>query len=262
MISNKPYVIINNVNLSLPLYGFDNKLFSSSRFDRFIKHFSQNHNNKDNIGGEIVSNKGKKFVKALDNLNLKVNENGRLGIIGHNGSGKSTLLRAIAGIYPIKSGQIKVNGKVSCFISQGVGMHAEMNAFDYLRMDSIIRNLDDQETEKFIYDVINFIDLQDFAFAPLRTYSSGMQARLFATAAIFSPSEIILIDEGIGAGDQDFFNKFERQLDKFFQNSKILIIASHNKALIEKWCDSAVVMEKGKIVYNGKVRECFDFYEA
>ena len=260
MNNKDPSIKLMSVNLLLPLEGFDNRLFSFQNLKKLIK--LNNSKIEQNVGGEITLIKNTQYVKCIENLNLEVNKGEKLGIIGHNGSGKTTLLKIIAGIYPVGSGVVKVTGKISSFIAQGVGMNPEMNAFEYLKMDSVIKGLGDKESDKYIEEIIDFIELNEFSYAPLRTYSSGMLARLFSSASIFFPAEILLIDEGIGAGDRSFFDKFQKKLDEFIKKSNILVFTSHNKGLLKKWCNRGIVLKRGKIAFEGSIDECYQFYES
>ena len=110
--------------------------------------------------------------------------------------------------------------------------------------------------------VLEFIELGEFAELPIQTYSTGMATRLFASTALFFPSEILLLDEGIGAGDQFFTEKFEKKMKEYFKSAKILVFASHNLNLLQKWCRTGIVLEKGSIVFSGLLIDCLKYYEA
>ncbi|MDC3096440.1 ATP-binding cassette domain-containing protein [Alphaproteobacteria bacterium] len=257
---NNPYIRIKNLCLRLPLEISESRLFSYRNIKVAVKSLKEKKETA-KVGANFINIQGKQYVNCLNNINLTINQKDRLGIIGHNGSGKSTLLRIIAGIYPSSSGSIEVKGDIACFISQGIGVNPEMNAFDFLKMDTALKGYSVEISNEIAEKVIDFIELGDFAYAPLRTYSSGMQARLFSTLAIFSPAEILLIDEGIGAGDRAFYSKFNSKLDEFISKSNLMVIASHNRQLIRKWCNKAIVLEKGSIIFEGNVDECYEFYE-
>ena len=140
-------------------------------------------------------------------------------------------------------------------------MNPEMTSIDYLELQCVIRNYSPRDTETFIHEVTEFIELGDFAFMPIRTYSSGMRARLFATSAIFFPCDIILIDEGIGAGDSQFSEKFNKKLNQLFETAKIMVLATHGREMMGQWCNKAVVMQKGEIVFSGDVKNALAFYD-
>jgi len=249
------YLEITNGNLLLPISATSSRLFSRENLNRAVGGISKV------VGGRIVSEKNHDYVHCLRDINISLKSGDRLGLIGHNGAGKTTLLKVMSGIYPIGTGDVQIKGEISTFISQGFGMNPEMTAVDYLEMQCTIRGFSRKETKEFISKVLDFIELGEFAFMPMRTYSSGMRSRLFATAAISFPCEILLIDEGIGAGDASFNDKFSKALDHFFESAKILVLASHSRELIEKWCNKAVVMNKGEAAFVGDVKNAFEFYE-
>lgn len=252
--NNKVFLNITNGNLALPVNVTENRFFTKENLSINLSKLSQT------VGGKLISIKKNSYIQALNNINLNLCSGDRIGLIGHNGSGKTTLLKALARIYPLSSGTVSSNGIISAFISQGVGHNPESSAIDYLTYTCMLRGLDQDETNKIVNKILNFIELGIFTKFPIRTYSSGMQARLFASAALFFPCQILLLDEGIGAGDQNFYDKFETKLDSFFKKSKIMVIASHNKSLLKKWCNKGIVMDTGKVIFEGNMSECLNFY--
>jgi ABC-type polysaccharide/polyol phosphate transport system ATPase subunit len=254
MTPNEARLQITNGHLLLPLTGMDSRFFSRANLARAVEGITKTS------GGKVVSRKGRTYVHCLKDINITLTSGDRLGLIGHNGSGKTTLLKVFAGIYPLGSGNISVRGEVSTFISQGLGMNPEMTAIDYLKMQCVIRDYDKKNTQEFVDEVLDFIELGEFGYAPIRTYSSGMSARLFASSALFFPCDILLIDEGIGAGDAQFSGKFNARMNTFFEAAKIMVLATHSAGLLEEWCNKAIVMQKGEIVYAGAVDACLDYY--
>lgn len=252
---SQAHLRITNGRLSLPVSGIDNRFFSRENLARTVGGISRA------VGGKVVSRNRKAFVECLRDITVDLSSGDRLGLIGHNGAGKTTLLKVFSGIYPLESGEVSVSGEVSTFISQGIGMSPEMTALDYLELQCVIRDYDKEETDAFIQEVLAFIELGEFAYMPIRTYSSGMRARLFASSAIFFPCDILLIDEGIGAGDSQFSEKFNTKLHQFFESAKILVLATHDRSLLSRWCNKAVVMAKGEISYLGSVSDALEFYD-
>ena len=239
---------ITNGNLLLPISGVEKRLFSRETLTRAV-------------GGQIVSEKNRRYVHCLKDINITLNSGDRLGLIGHNGAGKTSLLRALSGIYPLGSGEVSLNGRISTFISQGMGINAEMTSIEYLELQCVVRGYTPSQTERFIQEVVDFIELGEFVYMPIRTYSAGMRARLLASAAIFFPCDILLIDEGIGAGDTQFSNKFDTKLDEFFRSAKIMVLASHSRDLLKQWCNKLAVMNKGEIIFTGGVDEALSYYD-
>ena len=252
----KEEVYLNMVNgcLALPVNISQNRFFTKDNLLFNAKRLGQK------VGGNLISIKSNPYIQALDHINLDLRPGDRIGLIGHNGSGKTTLLKALARIYPLSSGKISSFGEISAFIAQGVGHNPESSAVDFLTYQCMLRGIDKTETNIIIQEVINFIELGIFTDLPIRTYSSGMQARLFASSALFFPCEILLLDEGIGAGDQNFYDKFQIKLNSFFKKSKIMVLASHNKSLLKTWCNKGLVLESGKVVFEGSINKCLDYY--
>ena len=248
------YLKITNGDLLLPIFGTSSRLFSRENLSRAKDGLSKV------VGGKIVTNNNHEYVHCLRNINISLKSGDRLGLIGHNGAGKTTLLKVMSGIYPIGTGEIEIKGEISTFISQGFGMNPEMTAVDYLELQCTIRDFSKEETKAFIRKVLDFVELGKFAFMPIRTYSAGMRSRLLATAAISFPCEILLIDEGIGAGDASFSEKFNIALSHFFESAKIMVLATHSSELLTRWCNKAVVMQKGEIMYSGSVADSLKFY--
>lgn len=256
MKAQEAHLSITNGNLMLPLTGMDNRFFSRENLARTVGGLAKS------VGGKVISSHGRTYVHCLKDINITLNSGDRLGLIGHNGSGKTTLLKVSSGIYPLGSGDVSIQGKVSAFISQGLGMSPEMTAIDYLQLQCVIRDYDKKSTKAFIEEVLEFIELGEFVYMPIRTYSAGMRARLFASAALFFPCDILLIDEGIGAGDSQFSEKFNLRMNQFFAAAKIMVLATHSRDLLTQWCNKAIVMQKGEIVYRGGVEDALKFYDT
>ena len=214
------------------------------------------------VGGNFLEIKGKSYIHALKNINLSLKASDTIALIGHNGSGKTSLLKVCAGIYPLSGGERKHFGSISNFISQGLGANQEMSSVEYLEMQCVFRNYDTLKTQEIIKEVLSFVELGSYAFLPMRTYSTGMQARVFASAALFFPGDILLIDEGLSAGDSFFSKKFRTKIEKFYQESKILIAASHDDSFLKRWCTKGLVMKKGQIIYNDDISASLKFYHS
>lgn len=214
------------------------------------------------VGGNFLEIKGKSYIHALKEINMSLKASDTIALIGHNGSGKTSLLKVCAGIYPLSGGEKKHFGSISNFISQGLGANQEMSAVEYLEMQCVFRNYDALQTKEIIKEVLMFVELGSYAFLPMRTYSTGMQARVFASAALFFPGDILLIDEGLSAGDSFFSKKFRNKIEKFYQDSKILIAASHDDQFLERWCKKGFVMKKGQIIFHGDIGDSIKFYHS
>lgn len=205
-------------------------------------------------GGRITQDAtGRRRVIALSNVSLKLESGARLGILGHNGAGKSTLLRTIMGIYPPAAGIVRVNGRIASMLDIHTGFDNDTTGIENIRLRAMFMGIDRDLLDERLDDVAAFTELGEYLHLPISIYSSGMRARLaFAIATGFAP-EIVVMDEWLSAGDRDFRVKADKRMAQFVAQSEILIIASHTDALLKKNCNRAIVLEAGKIIYDGDV---------
>lgn len=225
-------IILDSVGLELPIYN----QHALSIFSK-LKSFSSN--SRINAINKTV------LVKAIQEMSLSIKDGDRLGLVGRNGAGKTTLLRVMAGIYKPTKGHVYTSGKISCLLGTGFGMDDDATGYENIFLSGIYIGIKPTEMKKKVDDIIDFSELGDFIHLPMRTYSAGMKARLsFAIATSYTP-EILLIDEGIGAGDAAFFNKAQKRLKSFMNNSRILVLASHANELIKTFCNKAIYLDNG-----------------
>ena len=171
MKSNNFFIRIENGNLALPLNTTGNRFFSKISFIKDGEYISK-------VGGNIIKTKNDSIVKALNDINLNLNAGDRVALLGHNGAGKTTLLKALAGIYPLSSGKIYYKGRISPFIDTGVGVNPEDTSIEFLTYQAMLRGYSKNEIDNFVNEVLDFIELGEFAYMPIRSYSAGMASRL------------------------------------------------------------------------------------
>ncbi|GAB5506232.1 MAG: ABC transporter ATP-binding protein [Rhizobiaceae bacterium] len=192
-------------------------------------------------------------VRALDKINLEFKHGDRVGLIGHNGSGKSTLLRSVAGIYLPTEGVLTVEGNVSALLNPSAGMDPDATGYENIFLRGYVLGLNKKQIEGTLDEIAEFTELGEYLNLPMRTYSAGMAARLaFAISTSIHP-DILLIDEGIGAGDAAFLEKMQVRLGEFVDRASILLIASHDQALLERFCTEKLIMDHGQVVERQKV---------
>lgn len=200
------------------------------------------------------------IVKALENITLDLKSGDRVGLIGHNGAGKSTLLRVLAGIYAPTSGKLTISGKVTPLLHQAPGLEMEDSGYDNILTCGMLLGMSREEVLGKTDEIVAFSELGDYIHLPVRTYSSGMLARLsFSIATSLDPG-ILLLDEGIGAADAHFADKASRRIKDLLAKTEVLVLASHSEALIESWCDKAVLMNHGRILEYGKIADVSESY--
>jgi ABC-2 type transport system ATP-binding protein/lipopolysaccharide transport system ATP-binding protein len=186
----------------------------------------------------------------------------RVGLVGHNGAGKTTLLRVIAGIYEPVTGTVAVEGRTVPLFDAGLGTDPESSGMDNIQLRGLFLGLSKAEMRRRTDEIAEFTGLGPFLDMPLRTYSTGMQARLaFAISTCIDP-DVLLLDEGIGAGDAAFMAKASQRLDRLVQQTGILVLASHSEDLLRRLCSKAFLFEHGRVVAEGSVDEVLARYRG
>ena len=202
----------------------------------------------------------KDFFVALDNINLEVNEGEILGIIGPNGSGKSTLLRAISGIYRPDEGSIKSKGQITLMAGLGIGFNVNLSGRENVYLYGSILGNSNEVMNGLMESIIDFSGLNGFIDQPLRTYSAGMRARLgFSIASAVNP-EILLIDEVLSVGDQEFRERSMNKILEMVEGSRTVVIVSHNFNIMKKICSRLVMIDKGMVKAIGDPEHVVDVY--
>lgn len=205
---------------------------------------------------------GMVMVKALDTISLKIEPGQRLGLVGHNGAGKSTLLKVIAGVLPITRGVLTRNGEARSFFNLGAGLDQNMSGRDNIKAMALYFVQDMALIKDRVDEIIDFTELGVYIDLPVATYSAGMVARLIFAVATAFPSEILVLDEMLGAGDASFMIKAQRRIDDLLAKSGCVILASHSTYLIESFCDSAIWLDHGKIRAEGDAKSVSAEYLA
>jgi len=198
---------------------------------------------------------------ALRHVTFTVERGETVGIIGRNGSGKSTLLRVIAGIYPPDEGTVSVDGEVSTLFSLGTGFNAELSGRDNIYLNGIMIGLTKIQIDGIIDAIINFAELGDFIDVPVRTYSSGMKARLGFAIAMHSDKDIVLIDEIMAAGDAAFRQKADVEMERIMGEKTVLLV-SHNMSTIERFASTVIWLDRGAMAAMGEPKEVIEQYLA
>jgi lipopolysaccharide transport system ATP-binding protein len=203
---------------------------------------------------------GKVIVRALSGVSIELRDGDRVGLVGHNGAGKSTLLRVLSGVYVPTGGTALIDGFVGSLIDVSLGLNHEASGRENIFLRGMLLGLSKSEiTEKF-QEIIDFSELGEFIEMPMRTYSSGMQLRLaFAVSTVIRP-EILLMDEWLSVGDEGFKAKASERLTTVVDASKILVLASHSRELLEKVTNKVLWLEHGEVKMLGPSSEVLDAY--
>ena len=202
-----------------------------------------------------------KNFKAIDKLSMVLREGDVVGVLGKNGAGKSTLLKIITGVTSQTSGKVSINGKISSLLELGTAFNLELTGYENIYQHGQIMGLTNEEIKAKEKEIIDFADIGKHLYQPVRTYSSGMFARLaFATAINVNP-DILIVDEVLSVGDMAFQLKCFKKFEEFKKSGKTIIFVSHNLSQIISNCNRVVVLDKGKELYIGGVKEGVDIYK-
>jgi ABC-2 type transport system ATP-binding protein len=200
------------------------------------------------------------IVSALNDVNLDIRAGDRVAIIGANGAGKTTLLRVLAGIYHPTSGSVDVLGRCLPLFDLSAGFDEEATGYENIMRRGLVIGARRSEIDAKRAEIAAFTELGDRLDLPLRTYSSGMMLRLIFAVATAVEGEIVLLDEWIGVGDQQFRKKARQRLDEIVVRAGILVLASHDIGLIKSTCNRAILLEEGRIVAAGATDEILGQY--
>ena len=189
-----------------------------------------------------------KVFTALDDINITINRGERIGLTGHNGCGKTTLLSIIGGVYKNYTGTCNVRGRCSMMLALGAGFSKQLSGRENIMLNGILQGRTRREMQGLLDDIVEFAELGDFIDAPIYQYSSGMQARLgFGIATAIDP-EILLVDEVMAVGDSSFKEKCTVRINKLLKNGTTLILVSHSRSDIERFCQREIRLDHGKVV--------------
>ena len=198
---------------------------------------------------------------ALDSINLDVYKGECVGIIGTNGSGKSTLLKIVTGVLNPSEGEVKVNGKISALLELGTGFNPEYTGMENIFLSGTMSGFTREEMEQRVESIVEFAEIGEFIDQPVKTYSSGMFARLAFAVAINVEPEILIVDEALSVGDIFFQSKCYRKFNEFKDAGKTILFVSHDMGSIIKYCDRSLLIHKGKQIAVGKSSEVVDIYK-
>ena len=223
-------ISLRDVSLDYPLYG---------AYDFSVKR---------RLLGRLLNERSEmRTIRAIDNISLEATAGARIGLAGPNGSGKSTLLRLLAGVYPPTCGRMEISGNVVPLIGLNAGANMDFVADDNIRL--LLRISGHTPTQTVVDEIWQFTELEErMRHMPLRMFSSGMLMRvLFATATAF-PADILLLDEWLSVVDEKFSAKAEQRMLKLVSMAAIVIIASHDQALLRRTCTRVINLDQGRIV--------------
>lgn len=212
-------------------------------------------------GGKIDrEHDGVVIVKGLQDINLKISQGERVGLVGHNGAGKTTLLRILSGIYQPTRGFAKISGECVSLINISLGIDPEATGRENIMLRGVMMGMQPNDIKQLSDEIVDFTGLGEFIDLPFRTYSTGMQLRLaFAVSTAVRP-QILIMDEWLSTGDEEFTERADRRLSEVVSAAEVLIVASHSHELLINNCNRLIWLEHGKIRMDGSAEVVANAY--
>lgn len=213
---------------------------------------------------EVMSPSHKNYHRdfyALSGISFDVPKGQTVGIIGTNGSGKSTILKIITGVLTPTEGNLKVNGVISALLELGAGFNMDYTGIENIYMNGTMMGFSRKEMDDKLKDILDFADIGDFVYQPVKTYSSGMFVRLAFALAINVEPEILIVDEALSVGDVFFQAKCYRRMEEIRQKGTTILMVTHDMGAIIKYCDQVVVLNKGNFIAQGEPGKMVDLYK-
>lgn len=228
-------IVLNDVSLGFPIYGVNSTSFKKSVAAAVT-------------GGRIGKDTKVSVIQALSKINLKLSSGDRLGIIGHNGAGKSTLLRLLAGVYEPSSGYYSRSGSIASLIDPAMGIEVDATGLENINLRGLMMGFSRTQIKNLTDQICDFSGLGDYINMPVRTYSTGMMMRLSFSISTCVQADIVLMDEWLSVGDENFQKKAEIRMQEMLKNTGILVLASHSVELLRRECNKFINLEHGRII--------------
>jgi len=237
----EPVIIFDHVTKRYKLYKNDRA--------RFMSLFSKRVRYKEN--------------RASNDLSFTIEKGESVAFLGKNGAGKSTILKMITGVSYPTEGEVIVNGRVSALLELAAGFNMEFTGRENIYLKCNIMGIDEREIKNLEEDIVKFAELGDYIDQPVRTYSSGMKARLGFAINVNIDPEILIIDEALSVGDRNFRKKCTKKVKEIMRDGDVtLLFVTHSSSDAKAFCDRGIVLEKGKVKFDGNIDEAIKFYEG
>ena len=223
------------------------------KLEQVSKHYKLYDSPKDRFKEALDPFRRRRYREffALNHIDLEIKKGEILGVVGRNGSGKSTLLKLIAGVIPPSSGRLTVNGNVSAMLELGSGLNPDMNGIQNIYFGGIMLGISPEEMKTKVDEIVAFAEIGDFINQPLKTYSSGMKARLGFALAISIKPEILVVDEVLSVGDDLFKRKCYTKIEELFKSRCTVFFVSHSISSVVEICTRTILLDKGELILEG-----------
>ena len=245
--SNNKAIELSNVSLRIPVRNDTSKNLKKALLSSLT-------------GGKLVKKKQGSEIYVLQNINCSIRKGERVALIGHNGAGKSSFLRLISGIYHATQGSVYKNCKVHPMIQKTFITGPDLSGAQAAKGHFLLTNGHLKGFNEYLDEIIEFSELGEFIYMPIKNYSEGMSARLLFTLLTSGSHECLALDEGFGTGDARFFTKAQKRLESFIAEAGTLILASHSDELLKRFCSRGLIFKQGKIIYDGHIDNALSFY--
>ncbi len=230
--------------------------------DNVSKMFRLVHEQNNSLKATIL--RGRRVIAedfwALRDVSFEVQEGETFGLVGHNGSGKSTMLKCLAKILRPEKGEVKVNGKMSALLELGAGFHPELSGRENVYLNGAILGLSQKELRKRFDEIVDFAGIEQFIDEPVKNYSSGMYVRLGFSVAINVDPDVLLVDEVLAVGDEEFQRKCNEKFAQLKAHGKTIVLVSHAMASVQNICDRVAWFEHGTLRETGEPRDVIESY--
>lgn len=232
------------------------------KLDHVSKTYRLYKNDRRRLLGLFLKNQHYKEFKAINDISFEIRKGESVGLVGRNGAGKSTLLKMITGVCFPDKGEVYVGGLVAALLELTAGFDLEMTGRENIYLRGYVLGLTKSQIADIEEDIVDFSELDDFMDQPVRTYSSGMKARLGFSINVSIHPEILVIDEALSVGDAAFSEKCREKISEKIAEGVTVLFVSHTKERIKEFCTRAILMDKGRILADGTTQEICDKYDA
>ena len=233
------------------------------RFTDVTKEYKLYKSDKARFKAMFSKNVPYKKKKAVNKLSFEVRKGEGLALIGRNGAGKSTILKMITGVSFPTEGDIYVEGKISALLELSSGFDVEADGYENIRLKCSLMGMTDDEIEEVLPSIVEFADIGEYIDQPLRSYSSGMKARLGFAISVNSNPDILIVDEALSVGDKQFRKKCTKKVQEIMSDSNVtLLFVTHSLATARDFCQKGIVLEKGTKLFEGGINEAIEFYDS
>ncbi len=233
------------------------------KVENVYKHYALGNLDRHSFKNEVLNHKNekRKHIDALHDISFEINRGETVGIIGGNGAGKSTLLKILSRVTAPSSGKVYLDGTLSSMLEVGTGFHQELTGRENIYINGTILGMTKKEINSKIEDIIEFSECRDFIDTPVKRYSSGMYVKLAFAVAAYLVADIMILDEVLAVGDVKFQAKcLDKMRELATADGRTILCVSHNMSTINKLCNRCIVIDKGKIIYDGNTQEAIRVY--